>query len=386
MKPTHLHQIYDSSGPFATAYLEAVRPDASSSESVDLRWRALSEHLAEAGADAETIAAMTEAVEALAPGRVSARGLVLVASGGVLRLSDSAGSADGGDRARWAPLPDLGRYARAKVAARRQVLAVVDRSGADLLVRDVASSRYRHVEGRPQPLHKVRGGGWAHKRLQNTVDEVNEVNERNAATVADEIARVVAQAKPAAIVLAGDVDARSRVYRHIPQALRERVTVTEHGTRSPGGNEELSAVMENVAAEAEEREREELRNRLESGLTTDLAVGKTADVLAALRHSAVETLLYLTNEDQAGSFVEDLETEIAIGPEPTQLAMTADELRAIYTDDLEIVHDKLDAALLNAAAATDATVEVVETEHWTGPVAALLRFATPVTVPRPRSG
>jgi hypothetical protein len=384
MKPTHLHQIYDSSGPFATAYLEAVRPDASSSESVGLRWRALSEQLAEAGADAETIAAMTEAVEVLAPGRVSARGLVLVASGGALRLSDSAGTADGGDRARWAPLPDLGRYVRAKVAARRQVLAVIDRAGADLLVRDVASSRYRHVEGRSHPLHKVRGGGWAHKRLQNTVDEVTE---RNAATVADEITRVVAQAKPAAIVLAGDVDARSRVYHHIPQALRERVTVTDRGTRSPGGNEELSAVMEDVAAEAEEHEREELRHRLESGLSTDLAVRETTDVLAALRHGAVETLLYLMNEEQAGSFVERLETEVAIGPEPTQLAMTADELRTIYTEDLEIVHDKLDAALVNAAASTDATIEVVETEQWTGPVAALLRFPTPpVTVPGPRSG
>src|SRR5262245_62077608 len=27
MKPTHLQPVYDSSGPFATAYLEAVRPD-----------------------------------------------------------------------------------------------------------------------------------------------------------------------------------------------------------------------------------------------------------------------------------------------------------------------------------------------------------------------
>ncbi|GAB3407782.1 baeRF2 domain-containing protein [Flindersiella endophytica] len=382
MKPTHLQDIYDSSGPFATAYLEAVRPDASSSESVNLRWRALCEHLTGKGADAETIAAMTEAVEALAPGRVAARGLVLVASGGALLLSDSAGTADGGDRARWAPLPDLGRYIRSKVAARRQVLAVVDRSGADLLVRDVTYSRYRHVEGRSHPLHKVRGGGWAHKRLQNTVDEVSE---RNAATVAEEITRVVAQAKPAAIVLAGEVDARSRVYHHIPQTLRERVTVTDRGARAPGGNEDLSAVMEDVAAEVEEREREELRERLESGLSTEAAVQDTTDVLAAFRHSAVEALLYLMNENQAGPFVEQLEAEVAIGPEPIQLARTADELRATYTEDLEVIHDKLDSAVIRAAIMTDAEIEVVDTESWTGPVAALLRFPTPVTVPGPRS-
>lgn len=381
MKPTHLQPVYDSSGPFATAYLEAVRPDASSSESVNRRWRALCAHLAEAGADTPTIEALTEAVSALAPGRVAVRGLVLVGCQGRLLLSDSVGTADGGDRARWAPLPDLGRYVRAKVAARRQVLAVVDRSGADLLVRDVAYSRYRHVEGRP--LHGRRGGGWAHKRLQNTVDEVSE---RNAATVADEITRVVAQAKPAAIVLAGEAEARSRVYHHIPRALRERVTVTDRSARAPGSNEDLSAVMEDVAAELESREREQLRERLEAGLSTEAAVKDTGDVLAAFRHSAVEALLYLMNEDQAGPFVEQLETQVAIGPSPTQVARTADELRATFTDDLEIIHDKLDAAVIRAAILTEAEIDVVDIDNWTGPVAALLRFPTPVTVPGPRSG
>jgi Bacterial archaeo-eukaryotic release factor family 2 len=383
MKPTQLQQMYTSPGYFATAYLEAVRPDASTSESVGLRWRALAERLQAAGTDEETVSTMTSAVESLAPGRLSARGLVLVASGGELLLSDSVGTMDGGDRARWAPLPDLGRYVRSKAADRRQVLAVVDRSGADLLVRDMAYSRYRHVEGRTHPLHKVRGGGWAHKRLQNTVEEVSE---RNAATVAEEITRVAAQAKPAAIVLAGEVDARSRVYHHIPQALRDLVTVTDRGTRAPGGNEDLTAVMADVVAESEERERQELRSRLASGLNTEAAVQGTGDVMAALRHGAVETLLYLMNEEQAGAFVEQLDEETAIGPEPHQLAATAAELRELYGEDLDSSQDKLDSAVIRAAIATDANVEVLDTGEDAPALAALLRFATPVTVPGPRSG
>lgn len=389
MRAAALQSMYESTGPFATAYLEPTPPDANAEASLELRWRALAAELTEAGADSATVRAMTESALARRSGKQLESGAVLVARNGRVLFEDGLDSAPGSsavgaDRARWSALPELGPYVRSKVGARRQVVAIVDRSGADFMVRDVGrgsreSSQHR-TDGQQHPLHKVRGGGWAHKRIHNTVEEVSE---RNASQVVDELGRLAARTRPSVIVLAGDVEARSRVYARIPSQLRALVTTTEHGGRAAGSGDGLSAVLDQAIAEAEERERAAVVDRFESYLGTGSAVSGTGDVLAALRHGAVETLLYKVNDREIGAVPDELERTVAIGPEPLQLGESDDEVGALLRDkaDAEIEHDTLDSAVLRACVATNAEIEVVDDLDAELPdgLGALLRFAIPMT-------
>lgn len=385
MKPGALRTVYESGGPFGTAYLEPTpHTTADAGANLELRWRALAEQLARAGADSATVDAMATAALAPKPGRQLVSGAVVVGRAGQLVLDDTldpvvGGSAVGGDRARWSALPDLGAYVRTKLGTRRQVVAVVDRSGADFMVRDVGRGQrhFQQTEGQSHPLHKVRGGGWAHKRIHNSVEEVSE---RNASLVVDELVRLVARARPSVIVLAGEVDARSRVYSRIPSQLRPLVTTTERGGRAAGSGDGLAAVLDEAAADSERREREAVLERFGSYLGTGSAVSGTDEVLAALRHGAVETLLYMVDDRRIGSVPSQLEQTVAIGPEPLQLAGSADELHDSAGDRIE--YDKLDSAVLRACAATDADVEVLDAGEAELPdgLGALLRFAIPTTI------
>src|SRR5919197_6395248 len=111
-----------------------------------MRWTEVRGDLRERGADDQTLAALDVAIEADAdtPGR---HGLVAVAAGGTLRLSDTLPNAPARSTGRWSALPHLLPYLAQRATRLAHVVVVADRTGADILVVDAEPERAEQVAG-----------------------------------------------------------------------------------------------------------------------------------------------------------------------------------------------------------------------------------------------
>jgi hypothetical protein len=147
-------------------------------------------------------------------------------------------------------------------------------------------------------------------------------------------------------VIAGDVRARTALMDELPTAVLERAAEAGETVRTAGASEaplaaEVDRLVELKATEhlmaAVERFEGERANR-----------GRAAEgigpVVAALRRAQVDTLLVADRPDGA-------DARLWIGPEPTHLATSPDELRELGVAAPE--PDRADAALVRALVATD---------------------------------
>jgi hypothetical protein len=99
-----------------------------------------------------------------------------------------------------------------------------------------------------------------------------------------------------------------------------------------------------------------------------LAVAGIAGTVAALRQAQVEHLLIVDDPSS--------DARAWTGPDPVHLALSADELTGLGVADP--VEDRLDAALIRAAAGTDATIVTLAPGQLDLPdgIGATLRYPT----------
>jgi len=369
-----LSGLFEAPGPFATVYLDATRSKELGPQEVDKRWRALRAELAEQGADDATLDALEAAVGGHhdVPGE---HGQLLVAAGGTLRYDVALAEVPRRESARWAPLPDLMPMVAQLGARVPYLLALVDRVGADVTVvgPDRSSSETQTVKGDTYPIRKVGVGGWAHLRYQHKAEDLWEANARQ---VAEVIESAVHTAGVRAVVLAGDVRARETLRKNLDERSAELVTELQTGGRAEGIDEEkldaeVDAVVARVGAEADQAVVDrfaEAYGRAESGVGDALAVGGIADTVAALRQAQVDHLLIVDDPSS--------DQRAWIGPEPVHLALSADELAGLGVTDP--VEDRLDAALVRAAAGTDAAIVTLASGQLDLPqgIGATLRYPT----------
>jgi hypothetical protein len=337
-------------GPYATAYLDASRAKELGPQEVAGRWRALRSELATQGADAATLDAMEAAVGGHAD--VSgAHGQLLVASGGTLRMDGVLPGPPRRETARFGPLPHLMPLVAQLGPTVPHVFVLVDRVGADVTVHGPGGKRTATVEGDDSEVHKTAVGGWAQNRYQHRAENLWEANARQVAeTVESAVRRVAAEV----VVVAGDVRARGALLDALGEHARSLVVQLEHGGRADGGDEAklTAAVEEAVARVAADRDKAvtdryaEAAGRADSGVGDVLATSGLAGTVAALRQAQVETLLVV---DDPGT-----DATAWIGPEPTHLALTEEELTELGVR--EPVRERLDAALVRAVAGTDASI------------------------------
>ncbi|HWG99527.1 MAG TPA: Vms1/Ankzf1 family peptidyl-tRNA hydrolase [Pilimelia sp.] len=364
---TLLRGLYDQPGPWASVYLDASHDTEDAAAAAGLRWRALRERLTDQGADPATVEALEAAVldPPRRPGRV---GLALFAAGGELRLSVPLAAPPRAELATWAPLP----HVMPLVAQRGQEVpwlrVVADRLGADLEgVTMGGVPRHQEITGgQRHPIHKASAGGWSELRFQHAVEESWRRNAGDtaaaAADLADEIGAEV-------LVVAGDVRAVTLLVDQLPERWRDRVVRTDAGSRAAGADPgQLDDVTIQAIAEVAARHTEDALDRYRQQYGNGAAAGTgLAAVVAALQRGQVDTVLMVDDASAA--------EELWIGPEPTQLALTADELRAMGVAQPQRV--RADAALLRAVTGTDAALVLVGPGEapLEGGVGALLRYA-----------
>lgn len=300
-----LRPVLDAEGPLATVYLEAREAGADAEDQVRLRWKSLNSQLAEAGADGADGAALAALEEAILVDNITgvqAEGRVLVANReGVLLNERWDATGDAGDRASLGADADLGDYVRELARAVRALAVVASKEGATIQREVLAPSRVLETTERKEvagsateSVHKPRGNWLEHKRIQRTADEATT---RNIRDVVAELADVAEDWRPDVVIVAGEVQGRSRLREELPHALQEIAEEVETGGGIPQGGADagveqaFAEAVTDVAERLVEQRDLDLTNRFEEAR----AAGRTAEGVHQIRDTvqlgAVDTLL-----------------------------------------------------------------------------------------------
>ena len=362
-----LADVFGAPGPWSTAYVDARHDTEDAPHAGQLRWRAVRQALTDRGAPEEDLAALDAAVAAPTEIGGEACRYLLAGQGRVVLDEVMPGAPVGPDVAVHGALPDVLPLVLHRLHEVPYVVVEAGREGAHVSAHCASrptTVAEHDVAGETDRMRKVQAGGWSHRRYQQHAEEVWA---RNAAAVAEDVARTVQQTGADVVVLAGDVRARELLTDSLPPGVRSLLVQVDVHTRAPGADHGAldSALHEHLDDKAEAEERH-LLDRLatkagEGQRTSAVGLGATVD---ALRQGQVETLL-LDPAALDGRHLLALEAApwVAIAPDEATGAEVLAEVPATQ-------------ALLRAGALTDADVLVVDAERLARPdgVAALLRW------------
>jgi len=333
MKLPWLKPLLGRTGPFTTVYLDATRSVAAGESEVSDRWKVLRRELEHRGASARLLDEIGDLVGR--PTRVvGPHGRVLIADVDGVRVDRVLAEPPARSVAHLGDVPALMPAVRAADQSVDHLVVVVDRHGADLLFSDpsgrLAGGDRAVVEGDHDAVDKAREGGISDRRKQTRAEDSWE---RNAATVAAELDRIVMVPDLELIVITGDVRAVALVGEAVGQRVRELIVEVPGGSRSTGVKE--GAFAHKVAAALEQfrvRRREEVLDDFRQQQGRDEgAVTELGDVLEVLRRGQVRDLVLA--EPPAGQSSELSERTVWVGPGPLQIAVERSELEAIGVTD-----------------------------------------------------
>jgi hypothetical protein len=344
-----LSELTETPGPYATVYLDASHDSESADRELELRWAGHRTELAEQGADEPTLAELDRAVADADPA-VGRAGRVLVAADGRVLLDRALAEPPARPSAAWGPAPDVLPLLLDVPEPTTAVVVRVDKSGGEILLAGedgTAPQQVDEVRGDRYPLHKTRGGGWKHLKMQHTVENTWRAN---VAALAERVDTEVRRTGARVLVLAGDGQSRTL----LREALAERsasiaVDVEHSGGRSGADYDELAGAVEAAVRDVVDAERQAVLERLDQALgrPDGLAVGGLEPVLEALRAQQVDTLFL------DGGITRD--GELWVGEVASQVATDAERLRGLGSEPVGQV--PVDVALLQAAAASGAAFE-----------------------------
>ncbi|QFZ17502.1 Rv2629 family ribosome hibernation factor [Saccharothrix syringae] len=360
-----LGELVRERGPFASVYLDASHDTEDAAKAMELRWRGVREELARQGADEETLAALEG--PALAP-VVGKAGRALIAARGRVLLDRVLPRPPAADTARWSDLPHVLPLANSLGPTVPHVVVLADKVGADLHgyageaggQGEVAAEE---VRGEEHPVHKVRGGGWSHLRMQHSVEENSK---RNAALVAEAVDRLVNKLNARLVILGGELQARAAVRDELGQRCRDVLVEVEGASLADGSDDEaFDSAVQSLVAQYQYNQAHEVVERFsaEAGRDGGLAVQGLEPVVEALREANVAALLVA---DPALG-----DRTVWSGDHPAQVALRRSELSGLGIEHVE--EHRADEVLPNAAAATGAEVLIADGTDLFEGVGALLR-------------
>jgi len=330
-----LRPVYTRRGPFATVLMDATHNTEDADAKDRLRWRGLREQLVERGAPDDVLTHLDHAVEnAETPEGTAGRVLVADPDGVVIdRLTPQPPVSPS---AHFGVLPDLLAVVLASPEPVRTVVVHVDETGG----RVAAGGEPEQFFGGDGPVHKVRGGGFAHLSMQERVEERWR---RNTAAVAAAVDEQVSKVSAELLVVTGEARSRSRLRDELsPRAVELMVEVENTG----GDEGDLGDTVDRAADDVRERRRRDAIDRFAQayGRSEGLAVTGLAEVVEASRAQAVETLLVDTASLP--------DTELLVGAEPEVVALREEDLATLGAEPIGRVG--AGTALLRASASAAA--------------------------------
>ncbi len=322
-------------GPFLTSYLAFQPATEALAREIDLRWQAQRRDLAAAGAD-EGRLAVVDGV--LGGAHRDGAGLAVVAprTGDPLVERLVTPPLEG---AAWGAVPALRPLIALRQRHAAHVVALVDRTGADLRGwRDgevVADAVETTVTGDDAPVRKVATGGWSQRRFQQRAEDSWL---HNMGQVAADVAALTDRVRARVVAIGGDERAVGLLVDALPRVVRERVHRIAVTRAADGSGSRLD---EEVATELHrwtaDRVAAVLALHAEESGQADRAAGGAGRTLEAVRQARVAVLLV------AESGPTDDQRDVWVGA-------TADQV-ATSPGDLPTPDDRRAAPLLDAAVA-----------------------------------
>jgi len=368
-----LRPLYESAGMVASVYLDTSQtttgPDV---EALQIRWRDQRAGLAKVLDETATLDALGRVLTG--PAALGAPGMAAFGLDGSVPLAVRLPATPRQARARWGRLPDLLPLLVQAPPRPPHLLVSATKEGGDVLVVGGAGAG-KAVQGTGWPVHRTKTGGWSQARYQRSAEEAWETNAKE---LADAVAKAAGGRPVEAVIVAGDVRARELLVARLAADLARKAVIVDRELTAGSG--ELAQAAEQVLGQLED---DDCRNRLESfgsQAGTGRAVEGLPETVAALRDGEVAELFlggdYLSGDrDVPGPPWAD--APAYAGPGLAEIGLTADELRERLVTG--IVPDRVDAALVRAAAGTDARLFIVPPGEapLRDDIGALLRFAVP---------
>ena len=363
MDTSPLRELTADGGPFASVHFDESHDTEDAAKQLTLRLKEIEAALADQGADAATIEAILRAIRDSEPPAGKAGRSVIAAHGSVL-LDRRLAAPPARQVVRFSALPYMLPLATHVEERPPHVVVVTDRIGAEITEHGEGEPRTETVEGADHPVHKVRGGGSAHRDIQKHAEETAR---QNLEEVARRVAEAVERTHARLVVLAGEVQSRAELYRLLPESVRRIAQEVDAGSRAEGASHaELDRRVHDLLTGRHLAELDDLaeRFRAESGRSEGLAVSGLEAVTAALAEANVETLLVGSPGD----------TAVFTGSDPAQVAVGKAGLQARGVADP--ARRRADEAIPFAAVATGAEVVVLDErlDLWEG-FGALLRHS-----------
>jgi hypothetical protein len=370
-----LTRTIETPGPYLSAYIgtggvEQAGPRVGRFE--HLHWKSVRRDLEREGAPAALLDQVDELIEAVprGPGTLvviasAERGIVLA------RHLPRPPPYDRETLARWGRLPWLLPLLRQAQTLVPHVAVLASRAAAEIASRTAEPDAFERpaeleVTGQAGPhLHRSSPGGWSQPRYQHKAEVLWE---RNAAEVANTLAKVVDRERPRFVAVAGEVRAVQLLRDESPKRVQELLQVVAGELRSI---DEVLAEADRLLEATVAGDTRALLDRFDQERgQRDRASDGAGPTLDALSIGQADTLLLV---DRAGD-----DRTAWIGDRPELLSTGRDRLSELGV--AEPAEAPLADAAVRAAIGTGAAVRVLDPEAEDAPsegIGALLRFRVP---------
>lgn len=357
-----------AAGPFLSVSLDVSRTDQTSAYDVEQRWAGQMRRLLAAGAPHSLVTKVGELITASTGRRgETSRLIIATAAEGVLLDQVWAGRPLRDDST-WGVAPQLLPLVRGLQLRADHLLVKADRAGADVEMWGALGNlvHREQVSGTNDVLQRVPAGATSGRGAQARAEDSWA---RNAAEVAHEVDRLVRQFRPKIVVLDGDPTEVADIGSALEGGTRAIAVSISAGGRAAGISASAQRGRIDEAVLASQRVVVEHAldqfSRAEGNQTA--AVRGLVDVVDALRREQVIDL-FLADDPTSTE-------KLWVGPHPTELATSAEELSGTGVARPEQV--RADVALIRAALGGGARVLLFDREEArvTHGVAAHLRWS-----------
>ena len=327
MHADRFRRLLTASGPFVSVYVDDSHDTADAAAQLDARLRDVRKNLEDQSVDAAVIETLDTAVRAKHP-PVGRSGRVVIASGTHIVLDEHLDAPPPTTVIRVSELPYIVPVIEHGMQHTTTMLVAVDHTGADIVLRD-GGSHPESVEGSGYPVHKAHAAeGAEYGGAQGRVEEAVRKNIRE---VADRITHLADEYTVDIVFVSGD--ARTELATALPERVAGKAVLLQGGGRAAGIDE--AEVHQEIADEFARRRLaavDDAAQRFAAGRGTGLAVEGLADVTAALRDGAVDTLIIgnlgdttvVADHDQLALIGTDAATVSDLGGAPDRV-LRADE-------------------------------------------------------------
>lgn len=288
MNADRFRKLADATGPFISIYFDDSHDTADAAAQLDARLRDIRKHLEDESVDASVIETIENAVRAKHP-PVGRSGRGVITAGSTVVLDEHLAVPPVSTSIRVSDAPYIVPVIEHGMLHACYLLVEVDHTGADITLRD-GSSHTEAVEGSGHPVHtankaETAGYGGPQGRVEEAV-------RKNIREVADRVTHLFDEHDLDVVFVTGEVEARAELVAALPERVAQKVVQLQGGGRAAGIDE---AEVQNEIGEEFARLRvaalDDVVERFAAGHGRGLAIDGLAEVTAALRGGAVETLI-----------------------------------------------------------------------------------------------